>query len=110
LPDRFPAKFTSLGEKSTDGERFDVVRIEPTGSKPIDIWVDRASHLVVRFVDNTGPAPVLGRLSDFRTVDGVKVPFHISVRDGDPAHSEELQVASVVIEPIPRAAFDPPAD
>ena len=50
-----------------------------------------------------------GRLSDFRTVDGVKVPFHISVGDGDPAHDQELQVASIVIEPIPRAVFDPPA-
>jgi hypothetical protein len=108
LPDRFPAAFSYLGEKRADGGDFDVVRIQPTASKPMDIWVDRATHLVARTVDNSGPVPLTVRLSDFRTVDGVKVPFHQVMSAGDPASDQTLDVTSIQTAPIPRAAFDPP--
>jgi hypothetical protein len=108
LPDRFPAKFTYLGQKRADGADFDVVRIQPTGSKPMDIWVDRGTHLVTRFVDSSGPAPLTVRMSDFRSVDGVQIPFHLIMSAGDPASDQELQVTSIQTAPIPRAAFDPP--
>jgi hypothetical protein len=108
LSDRFPAKFSYLGEKRADGGDFDVLRAEPTGSKPVEIWLDRATHLVDRFVDTSGPVALTVRMSDFRIVDGVKAPFHQVMSAGDPASDQQLQVTSIKTAPIPRAAFDPP--
>jgi hypothetical protein len=109
LADRFPAQFSYLGEKRVDGGDFDVVGIQPTAAKPLEVWVDRATHLVDRFVDRSGSVTLTVRMSDFRTVDGVKVPFRQVMSAGDPASDQELQVTSIKTAPIPRAAFDPPA-
>ena len=108
LRDRFPAQVSYLGERRADGGDFDVVHIQPEGSKPIDVWVDRTTHLIDRIVDNSGPAPLTVRMSDFRTVDGVKIPFHQVMSAGDPASDQTLDVTSIKTAPIPRAAFDPP--
>jgi hypothetical protein len=32
----------------------------------------------------------------------------MQIGDGDPAHAQKGQVESVVLGPVPRAAFDPP--
>jgi hypothetical protein len=108
LPARFPAQFDYLGVQTDDGASFDVVKVSPLGAAPIAVWVERSTHVPARFVDRSPPKPMVGRLSDYRTVGGVREPFRIDLSDGDPAHSQTVEVDSVVLQPVGSGAFDPP--
>jgi hypothetical protein len=108
FPRRFPARFEYLGAQADAAASFDVVRVTPRGSTPMEVWVDRSTHLIARFVDRTGPTPVTANLSDYRQVGDIRQPFRIDVGDGDPTHSEKGQVESVVLESVARNKFDPP--
>jgi hypothetical protein len=108
FPQRFPAKFDYLGAHTQEGATFDVVKVTLIGATPMEIWIDRSTHLVARFVDRSGPKPVTAILSDYRSVGGIRQPFRIEVSDGDPAHSQTGEVESVVLEPVARREFDPP--
>lgn len=108
--DRFPARFEDLGVRTDGGSSFEVIRTTPEGAPPFELWIDRSTHRVARLVDRNGPQPVTGRFSDERRVGGVTVPFRIDLSDGDPGHAQTGQVESVVLEPVPRTAFEPPKD
>lgn len=107
-PARFPARFQYLGVRTDGAASFDVVRVTPEGTTPMEVWVDRKTHLFARLVDRSGPKPVTARLSDFRPVGGIRQPFRLEISDGDPAHAQIGVVESVVLEPVARGAFDPP--
>lgn len=107
-PDRFPARFEYLGVQADGAASFDVIRVTPQGVAPMEIWVDRKTHLFTRFIDRSRPRPVTARLSDFRQVGGIRQPFRLEISDGDPAHAQTGVVDSVVLEPVARSMFDPP--
>ena len=107
-PSEFPARFEYLGVQTEQGASFDVVRVTPEGVKPIEVWVDRSTHLPARLVDRSGPTPDVARSSDYREVGGVRQPFRIDDSDGNPAHAQTVEVDSVILEPLAPHAFDPP--
>jgi hypothetical protein len=108
LTRRFQAGFEYLGGQAEAGASFDVVRVTPEGATPIEVWVDRSTHLLNRFVDRSGAKPVTVRASDYRPVGAIRQPFRLDISDGDPAHDETGFVDSVVLEPVARGLFDPP--
>ncbi len=109
LADRFPARFEYLGVAADKSATYDAIRISPVGATPMDIWIDRASHLVTKLIDRSGSTSVTVTLSDFRDVGGVKINFGLLVSDGDPSHTEVGRVEDVSFTPPTVSAdFDPP--
>ena len=108
FPERFRANFKYLGTKTEDGVSFDVINIIPESTVPMEVWIDRSTHYVARFVDRSGPKPVTAFLSDYRPLGGVLEPSKIEVSDGDPGHASVGRVDDVTLEAVKRSAFDPP--
>ena len=108
FPERFPARLRYLGAKTEDGVAFDLVDIVPENTIPMEVWIDRSTHYIARFVDRSGPKPVTAFLSDYRLLGGVLEPSKIEVSDGDPRHASIGRVESVTLEPVKRSVFDPP--
>jgi hypothetical protein len=74
FPDRFPAEVHSGGTRHEHGSQFDVVEVSPVGLDPIELWVDRNTHYIVRIVYGLGQFHT--DFSDYRRVTGgVTVPF-----------------------------------
>jgi hypothetical protein len=109
FPDRFPAERIFIGTASADGADFDIVQATPDGGLPMELWIDRKSHLITRMVDRSGPRTAVAVMSDFRTLDGVVTPFLVAESDGDPKHTLELHIATLDFGPIDPARFAPPA-
>jgi hypothetical protein len=108
FPDRFAAQRVYIGSASVDGFEFDIVQVAPQDGLPMELWIDRKSHLVTRMVDRTGPRTAVAVLSDFRVVDGVLTPFLVAESDGDPKHTLELHINAIDFSPIDPARFAPP--
>jgi hypothetical protein len=107
--------FTSMRErppqKVGDEEAYVVLGIRP-GKPPVELFFSKQSGLLVRMVYLTQTA--LGRLpqqtdySDYREVDGVKVPFQWTV--AQPGSQSTVQVAQVQQNvPISASKFSVPA-
>jgi hypothetical protein len=108
FPDRFPAQSDFIGDATADGADFDIVRVTPADGLPIELWIDRKTHLVTRMVDRSGPKTVIAVLSEFRSTHGVLAPFDVAESDGDPNHTLELRTETIEFSPPDRSRFAPP--
>jgi len=101
FPDRFPASFEYRGTRRDGGVLYDVVRVMPTGSDVVEIWVDPTTHYISRFMQGSERTD----LSDYRTVGAVRVPFVNQVP------GMTIQVSTVRFDPpdADTIEFTPPA-
>jgi hypothetical protein len=79
FPDRWEAKATYLGEKESEGKKFQVVEMSPQGGKPLELWFDSSTYLLGR--SKAQGAPVYVTFNDYRRVEGLLLPFNIKAGD-----------------------------
>jgi len=82
--------------------------VTPEGGRPVELWFDRTSHLLIRLVDRAGPPPMTITASDYRRVDGVMVAYRITARTMDGTILDEGIVDSIAFGPVDRRLFAPP--
>lgn len=104
-------KMTVKGKESVDGHDAYIVEATPAEGAPVTMDFDTASGLLVRAatVADTpmGKSNVETTLSDYREVDGVKVPFQIHQDMGGFAFTIKLTDVKHNV-PIDDAKFDKP--
>ena len=106
---RYPAKVEYAGPKLADGTTYQAVRVTPAKGDPVDVWFDPQTHLPVRVVELTGGQPQTTLLSDYRTVLGVKLPFHTVLRTAnDPKYDQVTDTTAVVAVAAVPEMFAPP--
>jgi hypothetical protein len=108
FPNRFPADISYAGERQQGGVTYDVLHIVPAGVGA-DLWFDRATHLPGLAVIHQGSTTLTVTLSDYRDADGIKVPWHVHVSDGDPKDDDDGHITSLDFPPVDRAVFAAPA-
>jgi hypothetical protein len=109
FPGRYPAKIDSGGTRVDAGATYQVVNITPNHANPVAVWFDATTHLPVRVVELSGAQPHSLLMSDFRVVDGVKLPFHVITRVGnDPRYDQVTQMVALTNANVPASTFAPP--
>jgi hypothetical protein len=101
--ERRPATMEDAGSRTEDtreGTRsFDLVRITPEAGRAFVLWVDRATHLIDRAVEQQAERLSVTRYADYRWVGGLRLPYTIRSGDGDAAFDEVEAVQQVEINP-----------
>jgi hypothetical protein len=109
-PQRWPAEVESLGRREEGAHGFDVLRITPRGGRPFELWIDAATRLFDRVVEAGAIELRTSFFSDFREVNGVKVPFTTRSTNGDTRYDQLVTAESISFnQPIAAAAFAMPA-
>ena len=108
FPDRFPAEFKYLRVAVHGGTIFDVLEVTPRGGRPMELWFDRATHLLGRVVDSHGTPPMTVTAGDYRRVDNMAVAFALDVSGPDGTIVDRGRVTSIRCGPIDSKLFDPP--
>jgi len=105
------AKVDALADQSCGASTCAVLEITPKGGLPFHAWFDRSSHLLDRTVLHVGARTTTVSFSDYRVVDGVRVPFKTVVDNGHgPQYLQTVTVKSVTFLPGQLAAtWAPPA-
>lgn len=114
-PARWPAEVTLDGRTEEGGRRFDVLLITPRGGRPFKLWIDAGTGLFDRVVEAAGIETRTSFFSDFREVQGVRVPFSTRSTNGDTRYDQLVTVESIRFDqPLAAGAFampaPPPAD
>ena len=103
-PDRGDAAVSFEGAKVLDGRDYQVLRVAPAHSAaPFDVWFDAHTFLPVRFTQTIGPDSGTTTYSDFRSVDGLMVPYASHTQSSD-GNSSDTAVVRVTANPADAAA------
>ena len=105
------AKVKALADQACGTSTCAVLEINPKGGLPFQAWFDQSSHLLDRTVLHVGARTTTMSFSDYRVVDGVRVPFTTVVDNGHgPQYLQTVTVTSVTFLPgQPVATWAPPA-
>jgi hypothetical protein len=93
-PSSDPASMECLQPVDRNGNRYDRVVVTPKWGRSVAIWVDAATHLIVRTEEQTPTYVDTERYEDYRDVGGRVVPFRLVSQDGDPADDVTRTMAS----------------
>ncbi|MDO9430839.1 MAG: hypothetical protein Q7T84_06025 [Phenylobacterium sp.] len=107
-PSRFDIRSVHLGVRHSQGRPFDVLRIQPAGGKPRDLWFDRATGLLGVVVDDASGASMTTELSDYRRIGPVRVPFRFKTYGGDLTRPQERLVERIDFIAADRSKFSLP--
>jgi PDZ domain/Aspartyl protease len=109
-PERWPARIESLGRRQDQERAFDVLRISPRDGRPFELWVDAATSLTDRIVEVGGTQTTTIHLSDYRLVDGVKLPYTQRSGTGESKYDVLTTVEQTTFnQPLPPSVFALPA-
>ncbi|UCE17973.1 MAG: insulinase family protein [Gemmatimonadota bacterium] len=86
----------SLGETEVAGKTAEEILIKDEEGNSVKMYLDKETHLVVKrdYQGTTmrGAASMEESLTDYREVDGIKIPFRSDIKaDGEPYISVEVQ-------------------
>jgi len=109
FPQRWAAQIECLGRREEQGKPFDVLRITPQGGRPFDLWIDSTTHLIDHTVEKADIETRTTYLSDYRTVNGVKVPFAVRSTNGEQQYDQYFTLEKVEFNlPVQEAQFRMP--
>lgn len=110
-PDFGGAKIKTLADQPCGKSTCAVLEITPEGGLPFHAWFDQKSHLLDRTVLHVGARTTTVSFSDYRVVEGVRIPFKTVIDDGHGAqYLQTATMTSVAFLPgQPVATWAPPA-
>lgn len=107
-PSRFDLRSVHLGVRQTGGRAFDVLRVQPAGGAPRELWFDRKTGLLGQMVEGAGAQRLTVEYSDYRQVGPVRVPFRAVAYGAALTRPRERQVESLDFAPADRSIFSLP--
>jgi hypothetical protein len=102
-PQRIHASYGVVESKLLEGKRYDVIIATPDGGDPLTLWFANDSGLLARAVQRQGPNTETTVFSDYRDVDGIRVPFDAitdstdSAGRADPRERSEVRFEHVAL-------------
>jgi hypothetical protein len=107
---RFDVRSSLLGVRQAQGKSFDVVRIQPAGGEPRELWFDRRTGLLGLIVDETGPRQGRTELSDYRKVGRISAAHKVVHYGGARERPLELTVEVMEFPAADRVLFSLPPE
>ncbi len=105
---RFPAEMRVKSPKSADGQRFEIVEVTPRGTDAFELWID-GSSMVRRIVQLKGVERAATSFSDFRLVNGLRVPFRSEESvEGGGVQASRVATSIEIDAAAPARRFEPP--
>lgn len=109
-PGRFDLRSSHVGTRAHEGRSYEVLRVQPAGGRPRELWFDRGSGLLGRMVEPAadGASPRAVEIGDYRRVGRVKLPFRFTVTGGGLTQPVVRTLKTIDFRPADRARFSLP--
>lgn len=108
-PERHKAEISDAGDRTEGDRAFHVLRIVPEGGRPFEMWIDAKTFLIDRTVERTTHDTRTIHLSDYREVNGLRLPFASRSTNGETKYDTTSAVEALEINPpVDEARFHRP--
>jgi len=110
FPERGRARLEFKEHATAGAQGYDVVTLIPEGGRPFEFWINSDNRVIERLVESEDSATRIEIFSDYRDVQGVKLPFRVRALRGKDVQQEEIVNVDEVVynAPIDGIAFGPP--
>ena len=108
FPSRFDLRSSHVGVRQSQGRSFDVLRVQPAGGEPRELWFDRKTGLLGLIVEEAAPSPLTTEVSDYRKVGPVLVPHRFVTYGGGLPRPRERKLQALDFRPADRGLFSLP--
>ena len=99
FPERWPATVEYAREEREGERRFHVLAIHPEGGRRFELWLDAATHLPDRTIDRAALETRTTVFSDYRSFEGLVIPFAQRSTTGDARFDQTTTVVRLAINP-----------
>lgn len=90
FPERGTAAIAFKEHVLVGAQGYEVVTLAPEGGRPFEFWINSDNRVIERLVESEATESRTETFSDFRIVQGVKLPFRVRTRRGADAQNEEF--------------------
>ncbi len=87
------------GTHRADGTAYDVVQVTPPGGSALDLWIDEHTNLIDRITSRIGLFTTTTTYADYRTIDGVVIPFQSTTQSSTGNNSTSFVDTASINEP-----------
>ncbi|HEY1428321.1 MAG TPA: aspartyl protease family protein [Candidatus Tumulicola sp.] len=94
FPSRHPGTIAYAGKQTDHGVAFDTIQITPEGGRPFTLWIDARTHLIARDVERGAEEIDTTVFSDYRWVDGIRLPYSVQSGDDDADRLSSVEINS----------------
>lgn len=109
FPGRFDLRGAHVGVRQHAGRSFDVLRIQPAGGRPRELWFDRRTGLLGRVVQPLSAATQrVTEVEDYRRVGGLLAPFRFTTTGSGLDKPLVRSLKSIDFGPASRERFSLP--
>ena len=98
-PERFPATLEYRKHFEDSGMSCHILRITPRSGRRFEVWIDAVTFLVERTVEQGAFETVTQFFSEYRSVAGVKLAFHVRVSNGETQYDQQREVQQIELNP-----------
>ncbi len=106
---RMPGRVEHLGED--EAHHILILRLLPDGGRPVTVYLSKEAGLPVKQEHPQAERTRTVYLSDWRDVDGIKIPFQIRQTTGDPKYDVVVIIQEVRFNiPLDASAFEKPKE
>jgi hypothetical protein len=115
FPERGRADLVLLAPATEGAETFDRILATPSGGRGVTLWIRRSDRRLARATIELDTRVATVRYRDYRSVDGLALPFDIATDNGDQQETGEARISRYSLqgpstaEP-PRRPSDAPRD
>src|SRR6185295_3354524 len=110
-PERRKGSVEPLGNRTENGRSFVGIQASAEGGRPQELWFDAKTNLLDHTVDRVNAQTRRTIFSDYRKVQGVKLPFAQRTTNGEEKFDTRVAVTSIAInQDVEAARFAPPAE
>jgi hypothetical protein len=109
-PDRGGAQIVSAGQKTDNGNSYDVLTVTPKNGKPLETWFDPKTHLLYRTIESNGTQDITTTFSDYAAVDGAMIAKKFVVDDGSGNLQTYTLTNAKFSEALPIGAYQKPVE
>lgn len=111
FPSRFDLRSVPVGERQSQGKTYDVLKVQPAGGAPRELWFDRKTGLLGLMIEEgaaPGERPLTTEVLDYRKVGSITLPHRFVTYGGKLTAPLERKVNAVDVQPADRMQFSLP--
>ncbi|MDH4223683.1 MAG: aspartyl protease family protein [candidate division Zixibacteria bacterium] len=95
FPEKYARELNYLGEGKDSLGEYHVLEIKPEGGESRKLFIHKDNFLLNRFTQKTVMGEATTYLSDYREIDGIKIPFLSQTTTGNPQYVNEIILTDV---------------
>ncbi|MDH4223682.1 MAG: aspartyl protease family protein [candidate division Zixibacteria bacterium] len=95
FPEEYKRELTYLGEEKDSLGQYYILEIKPEGGEPRKLFINKETYLLDRYQQKIDITTATTYLSDYREIDGIKIPFHSLTTTGKPQYDADVFLTEV---------------